>query len=81
MTTVFTSFLFIFHETAFSKTYQRPNVPVIVEALRGKRVALCSAGMHHTMDMLDNGDVYTWGSGEHGRLGHDDEQMQTTPLS
>ena len=71
---------FIFHETAFSKTYQRPNVPVIVEALRGKRVALCSAGMHHTMAMLDNGDVYTWGSGEYGRLGHDDEQMQTTPL-
>jgi len=56
------------------------NVPVIVEALRGKRVARCSAGMHHTMAMLDNGDVYTWGSGEYGRLGHDDEQMQTTPL-
>lgn len=51
-----------------------------MEALRGKRVTRVSAGMHHTMVMLDNGDVYSWGSGEYGRLGHDDEQMQTTPV-
>ena len=56
------------------------NVPVIVEALRGKRVVHCSAGMHHTTAMIDNGDTFSWGSGEYGRLGHDDEQMQTTPL-
>jgi alpha-tubulin suppressor-like RCC1 family protein len=56
------------------------TVPVVVEALRGKRVTRVSAGMHHTMVMLDNGDVFSWGSGEYGRLGHDDEQMQTTPV-
>jgi RCC1 and BTB domain-containing protein len=56
------------------------NMPMAVEALRGKRVVKVSTGMHHTMALLDNGDVYSWGSGEYGRLGHDDEQMQTTPL-
>jgi len=56
------------------------NIPVVVEALRGKRVTRVSAGMHHTMALLDNADVYSWGSGEYGRLGHDDEQMQTTPF-
>jgi hypothetical protein len=56
------------------------NMPQIVEALRGKKVVKVGAGMHHTMALLDNGDVYSWGSGEYGRLGHDDEQMQTTPL-
>lgn len=56
------------------------NLPVVIEALRGKKVIKMSSGMHHTMALLDNGDVYSWGSGEYGRLGHDDEQMQTTPL-
>ena len=35
-------------------------------ALRGKRVVRCSAGMHHTTAMLDNGDTYSWG---YARLG------------
>jgi len=35
-----------------------------------KRVAAVSMGYAHGAAVIDEGSVYTWGSGEFGQLGH-----------
>ena len=55
------------------------STPSIVGALQGLNVHAVACGWHHTVALLDNGQVYTWGSGEYGRLGHGDESRQPAP--
>jgi alpha-tubulin suppressor-like RCC1 family protein len=38
-----------------------------------------AAGKHHTLVLDDNGRVYSWGLGLHGRLGHGDEMNRLSP--
>uniref|UniRef100_A0A7S4U658 Regulator of chromosome condensation n=2 Tax=Guillardia theta TaxID=55529 RepID=A0A7S4U658_GUITH len=38
-----------------------------------------AAGPEHAMMLADNGFVYTWGSGDSGRLGHGNEAMVSRP--
>eukprot|EP00899_Mesostigma_viride_P002075 jgi/Mesvir1/11869/Mv00215-RA.3 len=59
-------------------------VPRVVEALTAAspgdpRVEQVACGSHHTAALLDNGDVYTWGDGVGGVLGHGDEEGQCLP--
>ena len=44
--------------------------PRVVEGLVGKRVVSASASMNHTVAMTDHGEVFTWGCGNTGKLGH-----------
>jgi len=60
-----------------SKHDQR--TPVLVSSLAGKMVCMVACGEHHTAALIDSGEVYTWGFGVHGRLGHGDESSQTVP--
>jgi RCC1 and BTB domain-containing protein len=55
------------------------STPAIVTGLQGKAVRMIACGWHHTCALLDNGQLYTWGSGEYGRLGHGDETRQASP--
>jgi RCC1 and BTB domain-containing protein len=55
------------------------STPALVNALQGKSVKQVACGWHHTCALLDNGHLYTWGSGEYGRLGHGDETRQASP--
>jgi RCC1 and BTB domain-containing protein len=55
------------------------STPALVSALQGKTVKQVACGWHHTCALLDNGHLYTWGSGEYGRLGHGDETRQASP--
>ncbi|XP_074649618.1 E3 ubiquitin-protein ligase HERC2-like [Tubulanus polymorphus] len=53
--------------------------PKLIEALRSKRVRDIACGSSHSAAIISNGDLYTWGLGEYGRLGHGDNTTQLRP--
>ena len=58
------------------RNYDRPQ---LVEAFKGKFVQEISCGSSHSAAVLSSGELFTWGLGEYGRLGHGDNQMQVRP--
>ena len=58
------------------RSYDRPKM---IEALQGKHVRDIACGSGHSAAVTSNGELYTWGQGDHGRLGHGDEVIQTKP--
>lgn len=56
------------------------ETPTLVTALLGQRIkSLCGAGWHSCF-LSDQGDLFTVGKGEYGRLGLGDEKSRTTPV-
>eukprot|EP00980_Cylindrotheca_fusiformis_P015257 scaffold4243_cov126-Cylindrotheca_fusiformis.AAC.3 len=53
--------------------------PKLVERLAGKKIVQLSACGFHTCCLDDTGDVYSWGEGKFGRLGHGTERNCHTP--
>ncbi|XP_052077229.1 E3 ubiquitin-protein ligase HERC2-like isoform X2 [Mytilus californianus] len=53
--------------------------PRLIEALKSKRVRDIACGSSHSAAITSNGDLYTWGLGEYGRLGHGDNTTQLKP--
>ena len=53
--------------------------PRIIEALRNKRVRDIACGSSHSAAITSSGELYTWGCGEYGRLGHGDNVTQLRP--
>ncbi|XP_037084977.1 probable E3 ubiquitin-protein ligase HERC1 [Pollicipes pollicipes] len=47
--------------------------------LAGKTVTTVSAGYRHSACVTADGRLYTWGEGEHGRLGHGDNNSRNVP--
>ena len=54
-------------------------VPKLVDALRGVKVKAVGAGDSHVLAVTASGELYTWGVGFYGCLGHGDESSSTTP--
>ncbi|EPS41546.1 hypothetical protein H072_4547 [Dactylellina haptotyla CBS 200.50] len=59
-------------------TFKQVNLP--------RRVRTVALGENHTVAVMENGDVFTWGSGRHGQLGYianvdknDKEEYQLIP--
>ena len=50
-----------------------------MEYLRSKRVRDIACGSAHSACITSNGELYTWGLGEYGRLGHGDNLTQLRP--
>ena len=48
-------------------------VPRVVDALAGKSIAGVAAGGDHTVVWTTGGEVYTFGTGRRGQLGHADQ--------
>ncbi|CAL1382369.1 unnamed protein product [Linum trigynum] len=48
------------------------KLPCKVDALHGSVIRLLSAAKFHSIAVSDRGEVYTWGFGRGGRLGHPD---------
>ena len=51
-----------------------------VEALAGKRITQVTCGSYHTAAVSDSGELFTWGGGMYGKLGHGDENGHAVPL-
>ncbi len=66
----------------FSPGKQLPDVlrPRYIEALGGIRCTNVSAGELHSAATTADGDVYTWGDGFCGQLGHGDKSPQPAPI-
>jgi len=54
-------------------------VPRLVEALVGKDVIGAAAGKRHTAVWTDTGELFTFGHGQYGRLGHGGTQVELVP--
>jgi alpha-tubulin suppressor-like RCC1 family protein len=50
------------------------NAPTLVTTLAGNQVTLLACGWRHTLAVTATGQVYTWGRGVNGQLGHGDEE-------
>jgi RCC1 and BTB domain-containing protein len=53
--------------------------PVLVEALLREKVVDISAGDNYSGVVTEKGEVYTWGFGNEGQLGHGDKSDQFMP--
>ena len=53
--------------------------PRLVDALAGLNVIGASAGVTHTVVWTEEEDVFTFGSGKHGKLGHGGEEGALVP--
>nr|CAD7453257.1 unnamed protein product [Timema tahoe] len=53
--------------------------PCLVEAFKSKRVRDIACGSNHSAAIMSSGELYTWGLGEYGRLGHGDNITQLKP--
>ncbi|KAL3277032.1 hypothetical protein HHI36_012394 [Cryptolaemus montrouzieri] len=53
--------------------------PRMIEALRSKKIREIACGSSHSAAITSNGELYTWGLGEYGRLGHGDNVTQLKP--
>uniref|UniRef100_A0A8D8RZ78 HECT-type E3 ubiquitin transferase n=1 Tax=Cacopsylla melanoneura TaxID=428564 RepID=A0A8D8RZ78_9HEMI len=56
---------------------RRPKL--IMGGLYGKRVTYVSAGHNHSAAVTEDHLLYTWGEGDHGRLGHGDLKSRHSP--
>ncbi|XP_017138352.1 probable E3 ubiquitin-protein ligase HERC2 [Drosophila miranda] len=53
--------------------------PRQVETLRSKKIRDVACGSSHSAAISSQGELYTWGLGEYGRLGHGDNATQLKP--
>lgn len=53
--------------------------PKLIESFRGKLITDISAGGSHSGAIGEHGELYTWGKGRYGRLGHGDGEDQLRP--
>ena len=57
-------------------SYDKPR---LIEALKSKRIRDIACGSSHSAAISSSGELYTWGLGEYGRLGHGDSTTQLKP--
>ncbi|MGH0120210.1 UNVERIFIED_CONTAM: hypothetical protein FKN15_006371 [Acipenser sinensis] len=60
-----------------SSTQKYPKL--IQGILQGKVVVCVSAGYRHSAAVTEDGELYTWGEGDFGRLGHGDSNSRNIP--
>ena len=60
-------------------SYRSYDSPKLVDYLDGLNVIEIAAGSSHSAAIVSEGDLYTWGLGKYGRLGHGDTETQLKP--
>ena len=51
----------------------------MIESLKTKRIRDIACGSAHSAAITSQGELYTWGLGEFGRLGHGDNNTLLKP--
>lgn len=59
--------------------FRNCDKPRLIEALKTKRIRDIACGSSHSAAITSSGELYTWGLGEYGRLGHGDNTTQLKP--
>ena len=54
-------------------------VPRLVSALQGTKIIQVECGAYHTLALTADKEVYSWGMGSAGRLGHGSEDDEMLP--
>ncbi|OQS04769.1 regulator of chromosome condensation (RCC1) [Thraustotheca clavata] len=67
------------YDPGTNSTYPAIESPTWVEALANTKIIGISCGTSHAAAVSDTGDLYTWGHGAHGKLGHGTDQDEFTP--
>ena len=67
------------HGWQSGRTLPDETRPRFIEALSRVRVTCVSAGELHSACITEDGDLYTWGDGFCGQLGHGDKRPQLLP--
>lgn len=55
------------------------DIPRLCHALSGHVVTAVTCGSYHTAAVTNSGDLYTWGGGMYGKLGHGNESGNAVP--
>jgi RCC1 and BTB domain-containing protein len=53
--------------------------PTLVQALEGVFVSQITCGWSHSVALTSNGRVFSWGNGDHGKLGHGSGRKVSVP--
>jgi len=53
--------------------------PNLVSAIKTKRIVFITCGSYHTAAVTHEGELYTWGGGMYGKLGHGNENGCSVP--
>jgi alpha-tubulin suppressor-like RCC1 family protein len=53
--------------------------PIEIKGLRGINVKSVSCGYEHSLALSVDGEVFSWGQGEGGLLGHKDQIKRSVP--
>lgn len=62
------------------KTVKAAPTPCLVEGLSSFNAIQVACGMGHTVAVIDNGKLYSWGMGQYGALGISDCESQWFPV-
>uniref|UniRef100_A0ABM0LXG7 Probable E3 ubiquitin-protein ligase MYCBP2 n=1 Tax=Saccoglossus kowalevskii TaxID=10224 RepID=A0ABM0LXG7_SACKO len=66
------------HDKDQSKTVTHPPSKILI-GIGDVATTQISCGLHHTVVLLQNGDVYAFGSGQYGQLGQGDTSTRGAP--
>lgn len=67
------------HGDCHSACPRNCDKPRLIEALKSRRIRDIACGSSHSAALTSSGELYTWGLGEYGRLGHGDNATQLKP--
>jgi alpha-tubulin suppressor-like RCC1 family protein len=65
--------------SAVSTGHSGTQDSLVLRVIRDLDAAIVSCGAKHTISITSHGNVYSWGSGAFGQLGHGDRASQTRP--
>ena len=54
--------------------------PTLITGLAGKQVVQIACGSTHSAAVTSEGELYTWGRGNYGRLGHGSSEDHLAPM-
>ena len=59
--------------------YSSHETPVLISALQSVQVTHIACGSTYSAAISSSGELYTWGRGNYGRLGHGSSEDQCLP--